>query len=412
MEYGRTAELCKRSSCKIYSSSKKVLCSFQTAQRSLKFLTVLIYCRAGMATARVQVSKDMFTCPICLELFNQPVSLPCGHSFCKECIQTYWTETINCRCPCCKGVFIWRPDLQPHVIINQIVNEFKASDSDPSEEEATLCCMCSRTKAFKSCLTCLASYCQVCLESRQDNLKIHTLVTPLKNLEERLCKTHKAVKDWYCRTDKEFICTLCFRTDHKSHDVTLVVKEFKLVAAKTRDAVTDLQKIAKELTQKKAEFEESVKKVENEKDECMAKLAFLSETIEKLKSANEAMFLKVWRKSEECSSSLDKEICELKMKELLLTALPNAVDRFDAVQAFHTPDATLVNDLSGVPIFRSSVFSAQTRVLAELEEKCEELMEMNQLMERNELMELLSHGQDISSGHREEERGDQGPSGI
>uniref|UniRef100_A0A7N9ANK1 B30.2/SPRY domain-containing protein n=1 Tax=Mastacembelus armatus TaxID=205130 RepID=A0A7N9ANK1_9TELE len=43
-----------------------------------------------MATAGSVLSKEQLLCPICLDLFNQPVSTPCGHNFCRDCIQAYW----------------------------------------------------------------------------------------------------------------------------------------------------------------------------------------------------------------------------------------------------------------------------------------------------------------------------------
>uniref|UniRef100_A0A3B3II13 RING-type domain-containing protein n=1 Tax=Oryzias latipes TaxID=8090 RepID=A0A3B3II13_ORYLA len=41
-----------------------------------------------------------FLCSICLELFNQPTSIPCGHTFCLQCITDYWdTSTALLLCP-------------------------------------------------------------------------------------------------------------------------------------------------------------------------------------------------------------------------------------------------------------------------------------------------------------------------
>ncbi|KAK2367745.1 zinc finger (C3HC4-type RING finger) family protein [Trifolium repens] len=45
-----------------------------------------------------------FLCPICLEIYFEPCTTPCGHSFCKECLQSsMYMLSTNRKCPLCRG---------------------------------------------------------------------------------------------------------------------------------------------------------------------------------------------------------------------------------------------------------------------------------------------------------------------
>uniref|UniRef100_A0A3B4B2B0 Tripartite motif containing 35-28 n=1 Tax=Periophthalmus magnuspinnatus TaxID=409849 RepID=A0A3B4B2B0_9GOBI len=43
------------------------------------------------------------TCPVCQNIFSDPVLLPCTHSFCRECLQRSWL--FNKKCPFCRELF-------------------------------------------------------------------------------------------------------------------------------------------------------------------------------------------------------------------------------------------------------------------------------------------------------------------
>lgn len=43
---------------------------------------------------------QQFQCSICL--FTEPVSIPCGHNYCKAFVKGYWDSTDLCQCPMCK----------------------------------------------------------------------------------------------------------------------------------------------------------------------------------------------------------------------------------------------------------------------------------------------------------------------
>lgn len=82
-----------------------------------------------MAMAAAFLSEDQFTCSICLEVFNNPVSTPCGHSFCQTCISSYWDGggggTRVYQCPLCKESFRKRPDLHINRTLKEITEQFK-----------------------------------------------------------------------------------------------------------------------------------------------------------------------------------------------------------------------------------------------------------------------------------------------
>uniref|UniRef100_UPI0037E957AB E3 ubiquitin-protein ligase TRIM21-like n=1 Tax=Semicossyphus pulcher TaxID=241346 RepID=UPI0037E957AB len=90
-----------------------------------------------MALPATFLSEDQFTCSICLEVFNNPVSTPCGHSFCQACISSYWDGGRRggggggggaakiYQCPLCKESFRKRPELHINRTLKEITEQFK-----------------------------------------------------------------------------------------------------------------------------------------------------------------------------------------------------------------------------------------------------------------------------------------------
>nr|XP_057922039.1 E3 ubiquitin-protein ligase TRIM39 [Doryrhamphus excisus]XP_057922040.1 E3 ubiquitin-protein ligase TRIM39 [Doryrhamphus excisus] len=72
------------------------------------------------------LSSEQFQCSICLDVFNNPSSTPCGHSFCVACINQYWDKAKVCQCPLCKRTFQKRPDLQINRTLREITEQFRS----------------------------------------------------------------------------------------------------------------------------------------------------------------------------------------------------------------------------------------------------------------------------------------------
>ena len=81
-----------------------------------------------MATASL-VTTDLTTCPICLEQFDNPKSLPCLHAFCLKCLQDCFKENVpedEVQCPMCRKKFRIPADglgdLQHHFFLQQLMD--------------------------------------------------------------------------------------------------------------------------------------------------------------------------------------------------------------------------------------------------------------------------------------------------
>ncbi|KAK7881929.1 hypothetical protein WMY93_028103 [Mugilogobius chulae] len=122
-------------------------------------------------------SEETLLCSICLEVFSEPVSTPCGHNFCKRCICEAWDTDGLCTCPLCNRNYYIRPELSVNTLLQ------------------VQCDVCSepKLKALKSCLVCLSSFCETHLQPHLtvSGLKRHQLMEPVENLEDRLCPKHQ-----------------------------------------------------------------------------------------------------------------------------------------------------------------------------------------------------------------------------
>uniref|UniRef100_A0A672TG70 RING-type domain-containing protein n=1 Tax=Sinocyclocheilus grahami TaxID=75366 RepID=A0A672TG70_SINGR len=69
-----------------------------------------------------------FSCPICMDLLRDPVTIPCGHNYCKECIKSYWEQKNQkklCSCPECRQTFSPRPALNKNTLFAEVVEKLR-----------------------------------------------------------------------------------------------------------------------------------------------------------------------------------------------------------------------------------------------------------------------------------------------
>ncbi|XP_060743854.1 E3 ubiquitin-protein ligase TRIM16-like isoform X2 [Tachysurus vachellii] len=119
-------------------------------------------------------------------------------------------------------------------------------------------CTGRKRKALRTCLVCLASYCEDHLQPHYQSpaFKKHKLVEPCAELQEKICSEHDKLLGIYCHTDQSFICYLCTLEEHKGHNTvsteaerTEKQNELKKEQMKSQQRIQEKQKKVKELKQ-------------------------------------------------------------------------------------------------------------------------------------------------------------------
>lgn len=193
-----------------------------------------------MAAATISIEQDQFSCSVCLEVLRDPVTIPCGHSYCLECIEDYWNrdrQKSQYSCPQCRQVFNPRPLLSRNTVLGEVVEKFLQSGRQAQQQQQqqaaktkeVKCTVCSgrRATAVRSCLTCAQSYCAPHLKAHDSSArgKAHRLVAPVDQPAEKPCPQHRRPLRLFCRTDQQYVCSQCVKERHKSHDAVPLVEE-------------------------------------------------------------------------------------------------------------------------------------------------------------------------------------------
>ncbi|XP_058479876.1 tripartite motif-containing protein 16-like [Solea solea] len=293
--------------------------------------------------AGVQLQRETLSCSICLDLLKDPVTLNCGHSFCKNCIKDHWDSEQQRRiysCPQCREIFTPRPDLKKNTMLADLVEELKKTElhAAPAHHcyagaEDVACDVCTgrKLKALKSCLVCLASYCEEHLQPHHQSpaFKKHKLVEPSKNLQENICPRHDEVMKMFCRTDQQCICYLCSVDEHKDHDTVSAAAErthkqrdLDLSHVEVQQRLRDRDRDVKVLQQERKTLTLSADKAVKDTDKSFTEMMGLlqkrsSDVKQQIRSKLETEV----RRVTDAEEKLQQEITELKKREAELKQL-------------------------------------------------------------------------------------------
>ncbi|XP_028434911.1 coiled-coil domain-containing protein 125 isoform X1 [Perca flavescens] len=345
-----------------------------------------------MSAASCLLTEDQFLCAICLDVFTDPVAMPCGHNFCKTCITDHWDINVQCQCPNCKEVFDPRPHLRVNTFISEMSAQFRQSAqqiacSSRSEQQVSKsaevpCDVCtgSKLKALKSCLVCLVSYCETHLEHHltASRLKTHHLIDPVDNLEGRMCTKHDKLLELFCKIDQMCVCMLCTVLDHKMHDIVPLKEGYEGKKAELEAEIQQMiQKRRLQIQEIKRSVELSEEDADREKAEGIQVFTALKESIDRIQAELFSIIKEKQRTTEKQAEGfikeLEQEISELKKRSTEVEQLSQSEDHLQFLQSFTSQNAApCTKDWTEVNLRPSSHEGTVRRAVSQLEETLNE----------------------------------------
>ncbi|XP_029582955.1 nuclear pore complex protein DDB_G0274915-like isoform X2 [Salmo trutta] len=341
-------------------------------------------------SASISLEQDLFNCPICLDLLKDPVTMPCGHSHCMGCIQGLWEQEDQIGgqiCPQCKESLTqpW-PTLNRNTILAEMVAKLKKTElqAAPLTEDVVACDFCTRgaNQAVKSCLVCLASYCETHLKPHYENPAFgrHTLLDATRRLQERVCSTHHKLLEIYCRTDKLCVCVSCALYDHKGH-VTVPAsaermekqKETEATGGSCRQKVKEKEEEAEHLRGALMLFKRSAREAVLASTRTLSELkVYLERRGNEVKELIRAQEKVEVNRAEAQLQRLEQEIIALKKRDSELKKLTLTQDDAYFLQHYQDPSSSPVSeDLPSVNIDPLCDFGTVKRAYTHFKEQLE-----------------------------------------
>ncbi|XP_076733058.1 tripartite motif-containing protein 16-like [Maylandia zebra] len=344
-----------------------------------------------------QMDQTKFCCSVCLDLLKDPVTIPCGHSYCMNCIKSFWDEEEKKKiysCPQCRQTFTARPVLVKNTMLADLVEELKKTgvQAAPADHcyagpEDVACDLCSgmKLKAVKSCLVCLVSYCEKHLQPHYDvvQLKKHKLVEPSKKLQENICSRHDEVMKMFCRTDQQSICYLCPVDEHKGHDTVSAAaerterqRELEVSRQNIQQRIQDREKDVKLLQQEVEAINQSADQTVEHSEKIFTELIHLiqkrsSDVKQQIRSQQETEVSRV----KELQEKLEQEITELKRKDAELKQLSHTEDHIQFLHNYPSLSALSEStDSSSINIRPLSYFEDVTAAVSEVRDKLQDIL--------------------------------------
>ncbi|XP_019211344.1 tripartite motif-containing protein 16-like [Oreochromis niloticus] len=350
-----------------------------------------------MAQKGVQLDRETFSCSICLDLLKDPVAIPCGHSYCMNCIKGFWDEEDRKgihSCPQCRKTFTPRPVLEKNIMLAALVEQLKKTglQAAPADHcyagpEDVACDVCTgrKLKAIKSCLVCLISYCEKHLQPHCDvvQFKKHNLVAPSKKLQENICSRHDEVMKIFCRTDQQSICYLCTMDEHKGHETvpaaaerTEKQKELEVRRLNIQQRIQEREKDVKLLQQEVEAINGSADKAVEDSEKMFTELIRLiqkrsSDVKQQVRSQQETEVSRV----KELQEKLEQEIAELKRKDGELEQLSHTEDHNQFLHNY--PSLSALSESthsSSINIRPLSYFEDVTAAVSETRDKLQDIL--------------------------------------
>ncbi|XP_035271051.1 E3 ubiquitin-protein ligase TRIM16-like isoform X16 [Anguilla anguilla] len=348
-----------------------------------------------MAEGGVLLDQDQFSCPICLDLLKDPVAIPCGHSFCMGCIKGCWDQddlTGVYSCPQCRQTFTPRPVLGRNTMLAEVVEKLKKTElqaASPAHCYAgpgdVACDVCTgrKRKAAKSCLVCLASYCETHLQPHYESpaFKKHKLVKATGNLQEKICSHHDKLLEVYCRTDQQCICLLCVMDEHSGHKTVSATAER---TEKQKQLGVTQKKFQQRIQEREKELQDVRQTVESLK--CSAQAAVedserifteLIRSIERRRSEVKELIREQEKaelsRAEGLLERLEQEISELRRRDAELEQLSHTEDHIHFLQSCQSlcvPPGP--EDLPSITVSPHISFEAVRKSVSELKEQLED----------------------------------------
>ncbi|XP_059418453.1 tripartite motif-containing protein 16-like [Carassius carassius] len=349
-----------------------------------------------MAEASISWAEDQFCCSVCLDLLKDPVTVPCGHSYCMRCITSCWDEEDwkgIYRCPQCRKTFTPRPVLGKNVVFAEMVEKLKTMRLQSAPVPATpavhrtgsgdvQCDSCTgiKQKAVKSCLECRSSYCQNHLDQHESLFrgKGHNLMDATGRLQEMMCSRHGKILEIYCRTDQRCICMLCLVDEHKNHDT---VSTGVARAEKQRHLEETKRNIQKTIQQRKMDLKRMREALESHKRSAQTAVedsekifTELVRSIEKRRSEVTQLIRDQERaavkQAEQRLARLELELDDLRWKETELKQLSNTDDHIHFLQS--CPSVSLSGSTDSFTVSSHPNFDEVVKSVSQLRDKLQQ----------------------------------------
>ncbi|XP_049323088.1 tripartite motif-containing protein 16-like isoform X4 [Astyanax mexicanus] len=348
-----------------------------------------------MAEASISVDQDQFSCSVCLDLLKDPVAIPCGHSYCMVCINGCWDQEDQrgvYSCPQCRETFTPRPVLRRNNMLAEVVEKLKKTEvraASPAHCYAGAgdvecdCCTGRKLKAIKSCLVCLASFCETHLQPHYQSpaFKKHKLVKVSKQLQEKICSQHDKLIEIYCRTDQQFICYLCTMEEHKGHDTISAKTERTQKQSEVKDMQKKFQQRIQEKQKKLQEVKQAVKTLklsaQSAVEDSERIFTELIRSIEKKRSEVTELIRDQEKTelsaAEELLEQLEQEITDLKRRNTELEQLSHTEDHIHFLQRFQSVSVSSGGeDSPSITVHHHLSFDGVRKSLSDLKERLEE----------------------------------------